>query len=135
MNEFLSLSVHTPSHVKKHWSSSEALRSCRQHGEKLRVVRKNSALDLLLDELAGMPVFVIRSAGETIGQSVNTATPAIERCVDARIVKAIDGKKRNKVYEAPDAISEFNLLKRKLASSLGDTEQAKPVRSVPSRMR
>lgn len=103
--------------------------------KKLGAVRKNSALDLLLDELVGMPVFTIKSAGETIGRSVNAVAPAIERCVDAGIVKAIDGKKRNKVYEVPDVISEFNLLERKLASPLGNTEQAKPVRLVPVRMR
>ena len=63
--------------------------------EKLGAVRKNSALDLLLDELVGIPVFTIKSAGETIGRSVNAVTPAIEHCVDAGIVKTIDTKKRN----------------------------------------
>ena len=43
------------------------MQSCRKHGEKkLGAVRKNSALDLLLDELVGMPVFTIKLAGETI---------------------------------------------------------------------
>lgn len=98
--------------------------------EELGAIRKNSALDLLLDELVGMPVFTIKSAGETIGRSVNAVAPAIERCVDAGIVKTISGKKRNKAYEVPDAITEFNLLERKLASPLGDTKLAKPVRAV-----
>lgn len=133
--KLLSLQVHAPSHVKKHWSSSEAMQSCRKHGEKkLGAVRKNSALDLLLDELVGMPVFTIKLAGETIRWSADAVTLAIERCIDADIIKAIDGKKRNKVYEVPDVISEFNLLECKPASPVGDTERAKPVRLVPVRM-
>lgn len=102
--------------------------------KKFGAVRKDSTLDLLLDELVGMPVFTIKSAGEMIGRLVNAVTPAIERCVEVGIVEAIDGKKRNKVYEVPDAISEFNLFERMLASPLGNTNHAKPIRPVPARM-
>lgn len=99
--------------------------------KKLGKVRKNSALDLLLDELVGMPVFTVKTASDTIGRSITAVTPAIERCVDTGIVKLVNERRRNRVFEVPVAISEFNLFERKLASPLGDTRRARPARPVP----
>ncbi|WP_172623439.1 Fic family protein [Arabiibacter massiliensis] len=103
--------------------------------ERLGAVRKNSALDLLLEELVGMPVFTVKSAVASIGRATSATTAAIERCAESGIVKPIGSQKRNRTFEVPEVINEFNIFERRLASPVGDTSAAKPVRAVPENLR
>ncbi|NTU88585.1 MAG: Fic family protein [Actinobacteria bacterium] len=99
--------------------------------EKLGQIRKSSALDLLIDEMVGIPVFTVKSAAEATERAISAVTPAIERCIEAGIVKPIGNQKRNRAFEVPEVIREFNIFERRLASPTGDTSTAKPVRPVP----
>ena len=99
--------------------------------ERLGSVRKNSALDLMLEELVGMPVFTVKSVAEATGRATSAVSAAIERCVEAGIAKPLSSQKRNRAFEVPEVINEFNIFERRLASPVGDTSAEKPVRVVP----
>jgi Fic family protein len=103
--------------------------------EKLSSVRKNSALDLLLGEMVGMPVFSIATASSATGRVISSVTSAIERCIEAGIVKPMGSQRRNRIFEVPEVINDFNIFERKLASSIGNTEIAEPVRAVPKKLK
>ncbi|MGI6216810.1 MAG: Fic family protein [Coriobacteriales bacterium] len=98
-------------------------------------VRANSALDLLLGEMTGMPVFTIDTASKAIGRSFSSTSDAIERCVEKGIVKQIGNNRRYRSFEAPEVIDEFNIFERRLASPAGDTRAAKPARPVPDNLK
>lgn len=100
---------------------------------KLGHVRAGSALDVLLDEFPGMPVFDIASLAARTGRAISSITGAIERCVEAGVVRQIGSGKRNRVFDVPDVIHEYTLLERKLASPVGDTAIELPARPVPQR--
>ncbi len=102
--------------------------------EKLGTVRKGSALEVLLDEMVGMPIFTIGTASESAGRAFSAMSAAVGRCIEAGIVKPVGNRRRNRVFEAPDVINEFNIFERRLASSSGDTRIAKPARAVPENL-
>lgn len=102
--------------------------------ERLGSVRANSALDVLLPELVGMPLFTVKSAAAATGRSVSSMNVAVQRCLDAGIAKAAKKQKRNRAFEVPEVIDEFNLFERRLASPVGDTRAARPVRPVPENL-
>lgn len=103
--------------------------------ERLGSVRKSSSLDLMLEELVGMPVFTVKSVAETTGRATSAATAAVERCVEAGIAKPLNSQKRNRAFEVPEVVNEFNMFERRLASPVGDTSAEKPVRAVPENLR
>lgn len=113
-------------------------RSSTQLQEKWRArlapVRKNSALDLLIGEMTSMPVFTIASACDSMGRSFHAVTEAVERCLEAGIVKQLGSQQRNRAFEVPEAITEFNIFERRLASPVGDTKKEKPARAVPENL-
>ena len=96
-------------------------------------VRAGSATDLLLNRLAGLPVLTVESAAASIGRTYNPANEAIQRLVDARILRQITIGRRNRAYEAPEIIDAFTDLERQLASPRGDTRTSPPARAVPPR--
>lgn len=100
---------------------------------KLAPIRKNSALDLLLDKLVGIPLFTVASAANTTGRAISAIAPAIERCIEAGIVKPLNNQKRNRAFEVPEVIRSFNIFERELASPTGNTKTAKPARPVPGK--
>ncbi len=94
-------------------------------------VRRGSSLEMLMDEMIGMPIFTINSICESSGRVFSAVSAAVERCLKAGIVKPLGNSKRNRVFEVPSVINEFNIFERKLASPVGNTSIAKPVRPVP----
>lgn len=98
-------------------------------------VRRNSALDLMLEELAGMPQFTVKSVAKATGRATSAVSAAIARCVDAGIARPLGNQKRNRVFEVPQVIDEFNIFERRLASPVGDTSIQKPARAVPENLR
>lgn len=102
--------------------------------EQLGSVRKGSALEALLDEMVGMPIFTIGTASDSTGRAFSAMSAAVTRCVEAGIVKPTGNQKRNRAFEVPDVINEFNIFERRLASPLGDTKAAKPVRPAPDNL-
>jgi Fic family protein len=101
--------------------------------EKLGRVRARSAADLLLSLLLGAPVVTVNSAAEMVGRSFIQTNEAIQRLVEAGILKQVTVGRRNRAFEAPEIIAAFTALERQLASPEGDTETSEPLRKVPRR--
>ncbi len=101
--------------------------------ERLGRVRARSAADLLLGVLVGAPVVTVNSAAEMVGRSFIQTNEAIQRLVDAGILKQVTVGRRNRAFEAPEIIAAFAALERQLASPEGDTRTSEPVRTVPRR--
>jgi Fic family protein len=101
--------------------------------ERLGRVRARSAVDLLLGVLVGAPVVTVNSASEMVGRSFIQTNEAIQRLVEAGILKQVTVGRRNRAFEAPEIIAAFTVLERQLASPEGDTRTSEPVRTVPRR--
>lgn len=100
----------------------------------LGVVRKGSAMDLLLSILPGVPLLTVDSAARLIGRSDVAAGAAVNRLAQAGIlVQRNLGRQRYRIFEAPDVLDLLTSLERGLASPTGDTAAAGPVRPVPLR--
>lgn len=97
-------------------------------------VRKGSALEVLMDEMIGMPVFTVNAVCESSKRAFSAVSAAVDRCVEAGIVKPLGNQRRNRVFEVPRVINEFNIFEHKLASPVGNTSMAKPVRPVPANL-
>ncbi|HLM84711.1 MAG TPA: Fic family protein [Solirubrobacteraceae bacterium] len=87
--------------------------------ERLGRVRANSATDLLLHRLPGAPVLTAESAATLLGRTFKPANDAIQRLVQADILRQITIGRRNRAYEAPEIIEAFTDLERQLASPAG----------------
>lgn len=96
-------------------------------------VRRGSAVDLLLQQLPGVPLLTVESAAALIDRSEVATSAAIGRLVDAGVlVQRNVGRQRYRVFEAPDVLALFTALERVLASPRGDTAVSEPVRPVPN---
>lgn len=94
-------------------------------------VRASSSTDLLLRALPGSPIVTVESASELIGRSTARTSDAVNRLVDAGVLRQRNlGRQRYRVFEAPDVLDLFTGLERALASPTGDTAAATPVRPV-----
>jgi Fic family protein len=104
-----------------------------QWRERLGRVRANSATDLLLHRLPGVPVLTAESAATLLCRTFKPANEAIQRLAQADILRQITIGRRNRAYEAPEIIEAFADLERQLASPVGDTLTSPPIRAVPRR--
>lgn len=103
--------------------------------ERLGRVRANSAVELLLDLLPGVPVITVDSAARLIGRSEMRTGEAVNRLEAAGILRQRNiGRQRYRVFEAADVVDLFTGLERALASPTGDTATAAPTRRVPRRV-
>jgi Fic family protein len=103
--------------------------------EQLGRVRANSAVELLLDLLPGVPVITVDSAARLIGRSEMRTGEAINRLEAVGVLRQRNvGKQRYRVFEAADVVDLFTGLERALASPTGDTAAAAPNRRVPPRV-
>jgi Fic family protein len=96
-------------------------------------VRRNSAVDRLLDALPGAPLVTVQSAAALIGRSVQAVNTAIPRLVAAGVLQQTTVGRRNRAFEATELIDSFTALERRLASPDADTWTSPPQRPVPSR--
>jgi hypothetical protein len=69
-----------------------------------------------------------------IGRSFPQTNDAIDRLVNADILRQVNVRKRNRAFEAPAIIEAFTSLERQLASPEGDTRISRPARPVPRRL-
>jgi len=93
-------------------------------------IRAKSATDELLRLLGGAPILTIDSASTLLGRTFKPSALAIERLVDAGILRQVTVGRRNKAFEAPQVIDAFTALERQLASPEGDTRISEPARRV-----
>jgi hypothetical protein len=95
-------------------------------------VRANSAVELLLDVLPGVPVITVESAAQLIGPTTMRNGETINRLEAAGVLRQRNvGRQRYRVFEAADVVELFTGLERALASPTGDTATAAPIRLVP----
>jgi hypothetical protein len=69
-----------------------------------------------------------------IGRSFPQTNDAIDRLVNADILRQLNVGKRNRAFEAPAIIEAFTSLECQLASPEGDTRTSRPARAVPRRL-
>lgn len=113
---------------------SKAAELQRSWRERLAPVRAGSTLDVLLGALVGAPILTVSTAAELAGRSFPAASSAVERLVAAGILKQLTIGRRNRAFEAPEAIAAFTALERRLASPHGSTRISSPGRPVPRRI-
>jgi Fic family protein len=102
--------------------------------ERLGRVRANSAVELLLDLLPGVPVITVESAARLIRRSEMRTGEAVKRLENAGVIRQRNiGRQRYRVFEAADVVDLFTVLERALASATGNTETAASARRVPRR--
>ena len=99
--------------------------------DRLGKLRARSAADLLIEALPGAPIVTVKGAAELVGRTYQATNEAIDRLVEAKILKQVNVGRRNRAFEAPELIRTFAELERQLASQTGDTRSAPPVRRVP----
>jgi Fic family protein len=114
---------------------SKAAELQRSWRERVAPVRANSALDVLLGKLVGAPILTVTTAAELIGRSFPATNAAVERLLEAGVLKQLSIGRRNRAFEAPEAIAAFTALERRLASPHGDTRISVPKRPVPRGIR
>ncbi|NTW28772.1 MAG: Fic family protein [Coriobacteriia bacterium] len=100
---------------------------------RLGPVRRNSAVDLLVQTLPGTPILTVSGAAGLLGRSFRATNLAIEALVDAQVLKQVSVGKRNRAFEALEVIDAFTRFERQLASPSGDTQVDPPARAVPAR--
>jgi Fic family protein len=101
--------------------------------ERLGKFRAKSAADLLIGALPGAPIVTVNGAAELIGRTYQATNEAIDRLVEAKILRQVNVGQRNRAFEAPEVIRTFTDLERRLASPSGNTRSAPPTRRVPQR--
>jgi Fic family protein len=102
--------------------------------DRLGRVRANSAVELLLDVLPGVPVITVESAARLIGRSEMRTGDAVNRLEAVGVLRQRNvGRQRYRVFEAADVVDLFTGLERALASPTGNTATASPARPVPRR--
>ncbi|HTL87643.1 MAG TPA: Fic family protein [Acidimicrobiia bacterium] len=101
--------------------------------ERLGKVRAKSAADLLIGALPGAPIVTVNGAAKLIGRTYQATNAAIDRLVEAKILKQITVGQRNRAFETPELVRTFADLERRLASPAGNTRSPPPTRPVPRR--
>lgn len=95
-------------------------------------IRKNSAADLLLAALPGVPIVTARTAANLIGRSFQAANEAIESLVAAGVLKQVTLGKRHRAFEVIGLIDTLTEFERSLAVP-ADADGTRPARPVPRR--
>lgn len=101
--------------------------------QRLGRVRANSAADLLIRALPGAPIVTVNGGAALIGRTYQATNEAIDRLVEAQILRQVNVGRRNRAFEAPELIKTFTDLERQLASPTADTRSSSPSRRVPHR--
>ncbi len=96
-------------------------------------IRKGSAIDLILKYLPGAPIITVKTAADLTKRSDQATNEAVNRLVEASVIRQVSVGRRNRAFEAPDIIQEFTTFERQLASPQGDTRISPPARRVPYR--
>jgi len=96
-------------------------------------VRARSTVAELLERLPGTPIVTVGSVAGLVGRTGPAASGAIDRFVEAGILRQVTVGRRNRAWEATEVVDAFTDLERMLASPTGDTRSAKPTRAVPAR--
>lgn len=105
----------------------------QQWRDKVGRVRRGSGTDLLLSALVAVPVLTVKTAAALIDRAVPNVNTAINNLVEAGVLRQTTVGRRNRAFEVPDLLDAVTSYERGLASPVGATQQAPPVRVVPAR--
>lgn len=120
--------------VEDAWMLEEEVRRIQiRWREALGKVRKDSAVDRLIERLPGAPIVTVQSAADLVGRTYQAANEAVDRLMEAKVLRQVKVGRRNRAFEAPEVIEAFTNLERQLASPEGDTLFSRPNRTVPRR--
>jgi Fic family protein len=95
--------------------------------------RRNSAADVLLSALPGIPILTVETAAEAIGRSYERTNDAVNQLQNCGVLRQGSVGRRNRVFEVADLLDALTELERRLASPAADTSIARPTRIVPAR--
>ncbi len=95
--------------------------------------RRNSATDLLLSALPGIPILTFETAAEAIGRSSARTNDAVNQLQSCGVLRQSTIGRRNRVFEVVDLLDAITRFERRLASPDAVTAVAKPNRAVPAR--
>ncbi len=96
-------------------------------------VRRDSAADLLLSALPGIPILTVETAAQAIGRSRKRTNDAVNHLHTCGVLRQGTVGRRNRVFEVADLLDAITQFERRLASPAADTAIARPVRVVPAR--
>lgn len=82
--------------------------------------RKSPVIDALVDAFFDNPVMRGDEIVTAAGSSATAAYAAIERLTDAGILTEVTGRKRDRVWTAPDALGELEDLDRRIQAAMLD---------------
>ncbi|MGP0031568.1 MAG: Fic family protein [Acidimicrobiales bacterium] len=96
-------------------------------------VRRDSAADLLLSALPGLPILTVETAAQAIGRSRKRTNDAVNHLHACGVLRQGTVGRRNRVFEVADLLDAITQFERRLASPAAETVIARPVRVVPAR--
>lgn len=96
-------------------------------------VRANSAVEVLLAALPGLPVLTVDTAATAISRSRARTNDAVNTLLEHGVLTQGTLGRRNRVFEATGLLDAITGLERRLASPAADTAVADPTRIVPAR--
>ncbi len=89
--------------------SDRLLALWQNYREQMQAARASALLLRLVDELFENPVITNRMASEKLEITPRSAQMNIEKLVTAKIIREATGKRRNRVYVAPEIISIIDM--------------------------
>ena len=95
--------------------------------QRLQRVDKGSAIELLLYELAGTPIMTISQGRDLINKSFSATNDAFERLESTGIVKIGSSIRRNRTFEAPEAILLHDSMYEKRATTYQEFVDEEPL--------
>ena len=95
--------------------------------------RRNSAADRLLPHLIAGPIIAVGDVMRLTGASRTAAFNAIAQCVEAKVIRPLGNRARNRLFEAREVFAVLTDYERALATDFGDTRAEPPRRPVPYR--
>jgi len=99
-------------------ASIEQLRSLPAEWRAQLPGRKSLAAERIIDALLDNPVMSADEIVAVSGAATASAYAAIERLTDAGVITEITGRKRDRVWAAPDALGELEDLDRRIQSAM-----------------
>lgn len=133
VNSWLSFFAGCTTSACKNAFAFESNVECVKQGWLEAIGKRTSTLEELADAMAGRPLFSAATMAQATGRSLPTVNSAIERFVQAGVVKQVNAGKRNRAFEAKGIVEAFVGFERATASIADDTEISKPARPVPFR--
>ena len=97
-------------------------------------VRRNSATDLLLSALPGLPILTVETASVAIDRSRKRTNDAVNHLAERGILVQGTVGRRNRVFEVAGLLDALTGFERRLASPAADTAVARRRRAVPGRI-